>query len=96
MKQTIDCKCGIYDTEYTLTVTGDKMTVKAPYIKWVNNNGSLAFRRVVVRDEDKADVQAFFDEDVLVLPANNNAENLGLVDVLDGNRYPDVHVITED
>jgi len=40
---TIDVKCGIYDTCYTIRDYGSKMTIKAPYIKWTNNSGNLNF-----------------------------------------------------
>lgn len=42
--KTINITCGIYETEYSLTAHRDgSITVKAPYIKWINNNGSLDF-----------------------------------------------------
>ncbi|UOF76751.1 hypothetical protein [Caudoviricetes sp.] len=47
--QTINTKCGIYATEYTLIRHRDgSISVKTPYIKWKNNNGMLAFRNVKI------------------------------------------------
>lgn len=44
--KNLDCTCGIYDTEYTLTSHRDgSVTVRIPYIKWTNNTGILEFRR---------------------------------------------------
>ena len=47
--KTIETKCGIYDTQYTLIQHRDgSISIKTPYIKWVNNSGSLAFRIVKI------------------------------------------------
>jgi hypothetical protein len=48
--KTIDTQCGIYNTEYTLIKHRDgSISVKTPYIKWVNNSGSLAFKIVKIK-----------------------------------------------
>jgi hypothetical protein len=47
--KTIETKCGIYDTEYTLIKHRDgSISIKTPYVKWVNNSGSLAFKNVKI------------------------------------------------
>lgn len=47
--KTYDTICGIYNTEYRLISHRDgSYTVKAPYIKWVGNSGSLAFKMVKI------------------------------------------------
>jgi len=63
---TIDCTTGIYETEYTLYDDNDQMVVKAPYIKWKNNTGILAFEKVVVGDKERPYVKAMFDAYELV------------------------------
>lgn len=65
--KNIAVKCGIYDTAYTLTAHRDgTVTVKAPYIKWLNNTGNLAFQRVTFKAGQIADAikKAFADQDV--------------------------------
>jgi hypothetical protein len=61
----ITTTCGIYETEYTLINHRDgSISVKAPYIKWINNNGSLAFKTIKI---DKFSEQAklcFLDDDL--------------------------------
>jgi len=47
--KTINTTCGIYNTEYRLINHRDgSISVKAPYIKWIGNTGSLAFRVVKI------------------------------------------------
>lgn len=49
MSNTIDTTCGIYDTEATVVFHRDgTSTIRAPYIKWVNNSGNLAFKKVKI------------------------------------------------
>lgn len=36
-----DIKVGIWDDEWTLALYDDKAILHMPYVKWVNNNGSL-------------------------------------------------------
>ena len=94
MNKSIDVTCGIYNTEYRLIQHKDgTISVKAPYVKWTDNSGSLSFRTVKISKDDKADVLAFFEEDELALDANNGCGILTLEDVLNGDRYDGVHVI---
>jgi hypothetical protein len=37
-----DIKVGIYDDQWALTLYDDKAILHMPYVKWVNNSGSLA------------------------------------------------------
>ena len=54
----LDCKCGIYETEYTVRDYGCKIVVTAPYIKWEGNSGCLAFeKKTVVNDGYKAAIR---------------------------------------
>ena len=47
MKTThIDCKCGIYDTQTTIRDYGHKIIVTEPFIKWINDSGSLDFHKI--------------------------------------------------
>lgn len=49
MSNTIGTTCGIYDTSAQVVFNGDgAATVRAPYIKWVNNSGRLAFKKVKI------------------------------------------------
>ena len=44
MKKQIACKCGIFDTAYTLICHRDgSVSIKAPFIKWSYNNENLYF-----------------------------------------------------
>jgi hypothetical protein len=43
---TIECTVGIYNTQATVRVYANKTVVTAPYVKWTNNTGTLAFRKV--------------------------------------------------
>lgn len=47
--KTIETKCGIYETKYRLIRHHDgSISIKTPYIRWINNSGSLAFRIVKI------------------------------------------------
>lgn len=49
MTNTIDITCGIYDTSAQVVFHRDgTATVRAPYIKWVNHSGNLAFKKVKI------------------------------------------------
>jgi hypothetical protein len=81
--KTIYINCGIYDTEYTLTAHRDgSITVKAPYINWANNTGTLAFQKVSFPAGPLADKikRAFADRD-LFLPGYEAAT---IQDAVDG------------
>jgi len=69
LNRTIDCQTGIYDTEYTLVCHKDgSVTVKAPFIRWVNNSGSLDFTNTTIKAGKKAEfVKKFFEADELVI-----------------------------
>jgi hypothetical protein len=60
--KTIDTQCGIYNTEYRLIKHKDgSISVKTPYIKWVNNSGSLAFKNVKITRFVEAALDCFND-----------------------------------
>lgn len=62
MNKTINARCGIYNTEYTLTRHRDGTgTIRAPYIKWVGGNGSLAFANYHIPSKYMRAVCGFFD-----------------------------------
>jgi hypothetical protein len=83
--KNIYCKCGIYDTQYTLTLhkngTG---TVKSPYIKWCNNTGTLAFEKFKVSGHTLTQIKKFFTAGQLILSANVNCGFMTLDDMLSG------------
>ena len=68
--RTLDVTCGIYDTEYKLTAHKDgSLTIKAPYIKWANNNGNLAFRTVKIPSGEVAEkILWCFDNQEIEMP----------------------------
>jgi len=49
-KTTIECKCGIYDTEVTIRDYGHKVCITTPYIKWTGNAGCLNFEKSTFTD----------------------------------------------
>jgi hypothetical protein len=54
MKKTeISVTCGIYDTVITILDYGHKICITEPYVKWVNNSGSLDFGKETFTDEKK-------------------------------------------
>jgi len=64
---TIDCTTGIYETEYTLFDDNGEMVVKAPFIKWDNNNtGVLDFELMVVDKKAQKYVKEMFESGELV------------------------------
>ena len=60
-------KVGVYNTQYELTQHRDgSITVREPYIKWVNNNGTLDFQKVKITDPRRvADIKKLFAADEL-------------------------------
>jgi hypothetical protein len=60
-------KVGIYNTQYDLTQHKDgSITVREPYIKWVNNSGSLDFKKVKITDKPRVkDIKKLFAADEL-------------------------------
>ena len=61
--KTLDTTCGIYNTEYKLIAhKNGTYSVKSPYIKWVNNSGSLAFKTVKINKFKDFIVDAFDGE----------------------------------
>jgi len=95
--KTIDVQCGIYSTYYCLIEHRDgSISVDAPYVSWKRDTGTLARKRHAIAEEDKGDMMAFFEQDELILPANNNCGALSLEDILEGHRAHGVHVITDD
>jgi len=88
-KQTIDVTTGIYDTEYTMRDYGGKITITAPFVRWVNNSGSLDFRKTTVTNAKTMDViRQMFNGGEMV---NDDQDNLQ--DILDGNyRHLPLHV----
>ncbi len=62
MIETVDTICGIYNTEYTLTRHRDgSCTVRAPYIKWRDQSGSLGFRKITIKPRNSGDIVWFFE-----------------------------------
>jgi hypothetical protein len=60
MAKTIPAHIGIYDTQYTLIKHRDgTLSVKVPYIKWVNQLGSLAFKKVKIERHAALVVSSF-------------------------------------
>jgi len=95
-KSVIEAKVGIYDSEYVIKDYGEYIIVLAPYVRWRDNTGSLAHRKVrVEKENEKEAVRKFAEEDELILPANNNAGHLSLPDVLDGNMAVGVRLLDE-
>lgn len=81
MNKVIDCKCGIYSTEYRLICHKDgSVSVKRPFIKWVNNSGSLTFETVAIREDRKALVLKMFQNGLLY----DNRSPLTLDNICDG------------
>lgn len=82
MNKVIDCKCGIYSTEYRLIChKNGSISVKRPYIKWPSiNSGSLAFETVAIREDRKALVLKMFQSGLLY----DNSSPLTLDDICDG------------
>jgi hypothetical protein len=65
MSKTLDTICGIYSTEYTLTRhRNGSCTVKSPYIKWSDNLGVLAHKKIKIKPAQTKDVVWFFDNGV--------------------------------
>jgi hypothetical protein len=87
-KTSIYCTCGIYDTVYTVRDYGSKIVITAPYVRWVNNNGSLDFAKTTVSDiSGIALVRAMVDNDELVVDGvDNNIGHLTMDDVINGHR----------
>lgn len=50
-KITKSCSVGIWDNEqYVARIYADKITVQHPCVRWVDNTGSLCFKRHTIRD----------------------------------------------
>lgn len=79
--KVIDVTCGVYQTEYRLIAHRDgSFSVKSPYVKWVGNNGSLAFNTAVVPEKRKASVLKMFENRETLSPCGT----LTLEDCLGG------------
>lgn len=53
---TKDVSVGIWDNEqYVARIYKDKVIVVTPYVKWVNNSGSLAYSKQSIRDQKIVD-----------------------------------------
>jgi len=64
---TINCQCGIYDTEYTFVDRGDHITVQAPTIRWRNNSGSLDFCKFKITDAGRIEtIRNMIENDTLI------------------------------
>ncbi|MEI8248221.1 MAG: hypothetical protein WCI51_20460 [Lentisphaerota bacterium] len=79
--KTIDCKVGIFDTEYQLKEHKDgSVTVIRPFVRWRNNSGSLDFTKIKEAGKNAEIIKRFFKDDALWL------DDVGsLDDILDGN-----------
>jgi len=85
MKKTINCKCGIYDTQYRLIEHRDgSLSVKDPYIKWEGLTGVLKFRVVSVPEKAKILVNRFFEEQTTVKEIDGYKYPASLDNVLGG------------
>lgn len=81
----INATVGIYDTAYTAVFHRDgSITVRAPFISWSGNTGSLKFERSRFIGREAEIVREFFKEGELVLAANTGDGALMLTDVLAG------------
>jgi len=65
--KTINCKCGIYETEYQMTEHRDgSISVRKPYVRWANNSGSLDFDTVKIEAGKTAcTIKGFFEKEIL-------------------------------
>jgi hypothetical protein len=94
MKTTINTKCGIYNTQYSIKDhKNGEVTVRAPFVKWVGDSGHLAFRNNRLAGDDAIAAKEFFKAGELIMAANNGGGALMLDDVLNGNRMDGVSVI---
>jgi len=63
---TIETTCGIYETETTIRDYGHKVCVTNPYIKWVNNSGTLDFEKATFKKaEQMTAIRKFSDAECL-------------------------------
>jgi len=86
IKSTIDITVGIYDTEYVFIDHGDYMTVTEPFVKWVNNSGSLATRKHKVTNEKELSVlRALIDADAYQIADSDG--NTVCVDDIIGEQF---------
>lgn len=51
IKISREVKVGIYDSEYVARVYTDKITLVAPYVRWMGNTGGYAERKLSIRDQ---------------------------------------------
>ena len=86
MKTTyINCKCEIYDTEYTIRDYGSYIVVTAPYIRWCNNSGSLDFIKTRIdAEEPKTLIRTMADNGDIYVEVRTNGGFLTLDDILEG------------
>lgn len=60
----ISTQCGIWETSYRLIKhKNGSISVKAPFVRWKNNNGSLAFRNVLIKKFVDQALACFADEE---------------------------------
>lgn len=61
-----DIKVGIWDDQWTLTLYTDKAILHMPYVKWVNNSGSLTehVMRYDANDRDFAIFQKIATQEI--------------------------------
>jgi hypothetical protein len=47
-----DIHVGIWDNcTRSANIYADKIIVREPYVKWINNSGNLAWKRIAIRDQ---------------------------------------------
>jgi hypothetical protein len=82
---------GIYNSEYTMTEhTDGSITVCIPYVKWVNNTGTLAFEERTYSGKRADKIKEFFEKNNTVIEAPEyECPYMTLNDVLNGE-YPDL------
>ena len=87
VKRNLAIQCGVYNTHYNLVIHRDSsLTVKRPFIKWIDNTGSLDFESICITDPDEAkNVIKFFEAQTHVLDCNTVGGLISLDDILDGD-----------
>jgi len=86
MKHYINVTVGIYNTHYSITHHRDgSVTVRAPYIRWINNTGNLAFSRTKLTGNSAAvAVDMFALGDMVIESPVMSIGIISLDDVLNG------------
>ena len=63
MNNTIDMKVGIYETTATIIHHRDgSVTIKEPFVRWAQNTGTLAFRKITLTGSAALKAKELFAE----------------------------------